>query len=91
MAVIGRNRTQSSSVVSTFLSEPGWRVRGISRNTTSDASQALISRGVKMVATGLNNTQKLIHTFEGANAIFAATDFFSSFIDPAAKAKLRPG
>jgi hypothetical protein len=85
IAVIGATGTQGSSVVTTFLSAPGWRVRGITRNP------ALSFKGVEMVAANLNDTQSLISAFEGAHAIFAVTDFFSSFIDPVSQAKLKPG
>ena len=91
IVVIGATGTQGSSVVSTFVNEPDWRIRGITRNPNSDASRALSAKGVEMVAADLNDTESLIRAFEGANAIFAVTDFFSSFIDPASQAKLKPG
>jgi uncharacterized protein YbjT (DUF2867 family) len=90
IVVIGATGTQGSSVVSTFLSELGWCVRGVTRNPNSDASRALSSKGVEMVAADLDNSQTLVRAFEGANAIFAITDFFSSFIDTASQAKLKP-
>ena len=44
-----------------------------------------------MVAADLTHTETLIRAFEGANAIFAVTDFFSSFMDPVSELKLKPG
>jgi hypothetical protein len=46
-----------------------------------------------MVAADLNNTLTLIRAFEGAKAVYAVTDFLSSFIHPApaSKGKARLG
>lgn len=91
IVVIGATGTQGSSAISTFLTESGWRVRGIARNPQSDASRALFSEGVEMVAADINDTQALVGTFEGANAIFAVTDFFSSPTNPTSQTKPNPG
>jgi nucleoside-diphosphate-sugar epimerase len=90
IVVIGTTGTQGSSVVSTFLREPGWRIRSITRNPNSDVSRKLSAKSVETVAADLNDTQTLIRTFKGANAVFAVTDFFWSVIDPASQAKLKP-
>jgi uncharacterized protein YbjT (DUF2867 family) len=66
IVVIGAAGTQCSSVISTFFSEPGWRIRDITRNLNGDASRTLSSQGVEMVATDLKDAESLIRAFEGA-------------------------
>lgn len=91
LVVVGATGTQGSAVVSAFLTEPGWRVRGVTRNTKSSGSRQLSAKGVEMVAADLNSTDSLVRAFGGANAIFAVTDFFSSFVNPASQGQLKPG
>lgn len=67
---------QGSSVADTFLQLPGWKVRGITRNPSSEASQALASKGVELVKADLDEKESLIPAFEGASVIFSNTDFF---------------
>ena len=61
----------------TFLQLPGWRVRGITRNPSSDAAQALAAEGVEIVQGDLDDKQSLIRAFEGAAVIFSNADFFT--------------
>jgi hypothetical protein len=68
------------SVANTFLSTPGWRVRGITRNPQSAAAQALTAKGVEIVGGDLNDHKTLAPAFEGANVIFANTDFFQPLL-----------
>ena len=76
---------QGSSVANTFLSLPGWNVRGVTRNPSSAAAQRYAARGVEMVRADLNNTASLVTAFEGAHAIFAVTDFWAPVSDPSAQ------
>jgi hypothetical protein len=71
--------TQGKSVAESFLDLPGWKVRGISRNPSSDAAKALSAQGVEVVQGDLDNKATLVPAFEGATAIFANTDFFAPF------------
>ncbi|KAF3396777.1 NmrA-like family domain-containing protein 1 [Talaromyces pinophilus] len=79
IVIIGVTGLQGSSVAHTFLSLPGWKVRGISRNPTSPASQALISQGVEIIQADMDDEASLYPAFEGANVIFSNTDFFVHF------------
>lgn len=63
----------------TFLSLPGWKVRGISRNTSSPTAQTLIAKGVEIIQADLDDEKSLYPAFEGANVIFSNTDFFAHF------------
>ncbi len=91
IVVIGATGTQGGSVVETFLNEPGWTIRGLTRNTSSRASQALTARGVEMVSANLDDVPSLIAAFEGAHAIFSVTDFWAGFRNPENRSKLAPG
>jgi NmrA-like family len=91
IAVFGATGIQGSSVVSSFLSEPGWKVRGITRNPKSDAAQKLAARGVEVVQADINDPSTLSPALKGASAVFAVTDFWTPIRDPANKSKLKPG
>jgi hypothetical protein len=73
--------TKGSSVVNTFLELPEWRVRGVTRNPSSAAAQALAGKGVEIVKADLNDRSSLISAFQEANAIFSVTDFWAPFSD----------
>jgi uncharacterized protein YbjT (DUF2867 family) len=89
LVVIGATGNQGGSVVSRFLSlSPStYRIRGLTRNPSSAASQALVSKGVEMVAADLDDPASLDRAFEGASAIFATTDFWAPYHNPANKDK----
>ena len=66
IAVVGATGHQGGSVVSTFLNEQGWRIRGLTRNRNSPAAQALSARGVEMVNADLDDVASLTAAFQGA-------------------------
>ena len=75
---------QGGSVANHFLSlspQP-YQLRGITRNTSSEAAKALSKRGVQMVAANLDDPTSLVQAFEGAAAIFTVTDFWTLLFDP---------
>ncbi|EOO00128.1 putative -like family protein [Phaeoacremonium minimum UCRPA7] len=84
IVVVGVTGLQGSSVAETFLTLPDWRVRGITRNPSSEAAQALAAKGVEIVKADLDDKDSLIPAFEGASAIFANTDFFALLFKAAA-------
>lgn len=91
IVVLGATGNQGGSVVSTFLSEPGWRVRGISRNPSSAASQKLKERGAEVVAANLDDPASLVAAFKGAAAVFSASDFWVLYADPELQKTAKPG
>jgi len=82
IVILGATGNQGGSVVSTFLSEPGWKIRGVSRNPSSAASQNLKEKGVEVVKANLSDTASLVAAFKGATAIFSVTDFWILYADP---------
>ncbi|KAH6892038.1 hypothetical protein B0T10DRAFT_482865 [Thelonectria olida] len=77
IAIVGATGAQGGSVARTFLQLPEWRVRGITRNPSSEAAQALAQEGVDVVQGDLDDVQSLARAFEGAAVIFSNTDFFT--------------
>lgn len=74
-----------------FLDEPNWRVRGLTRDPSKPAAQALTARGVEMVGADLDRPETLTAAFAGAHAIYAITDFWQPYFNPANKEKLKEG
>lgn len=97
IVVLGATGNQGGSVIHTFLSTaPAWRIRGLTRNPSSAASQALAAQGVEMVAADLDDRSTLHAAFAGATAIFTVADFWGPFMalaqDPAQQRhELKPG
>ncbi|KAF2461169.1 hypothetical protein BDY21DRAFT_279200 [Lineolata rhizophorae] len=91
LVVIGATGTQGGSVVNTFHNDPEWRIRGLTRSLSSQRAKELSSRGVEMVAGDLNSLKSLIQAFQGANAIFAVTDFWRPLSDPKFTEGIKPG
>ncbi|UKZ78505.1 hypothetical protein TrVFT333_006245 [Trichoderma virens FT-333] len=91
IVVVGATGNQGGSVVDVFLSAPGWRVRALTRNTSSAKAQALAARGAEVVAADLDVPSTLEPAFQGANAIFLVSDFWGLYGDPANKDKPKPG
>lgn len=87
IVVLGATGNQGGSVVEVFLQEPGWQVRAITRNPSSSKAQALATSGAEVVKADLNDPSSLIPAFKGAHVIFAVSDFWGLFGDPACQAK----
>ncbi|KAI9163117.1 NmrA-like family domain-containing protein [Paramyrothecium foliicola] len=80
IVVLGATGNQGSSVVRAFLSQPGWRVRCVTRNISSDKAKALISQGAEVVQAELSDVESLVRAFEGAHAVFSLTDFWGPYM-----------
>jgi NmrA-like family len=85
------NYLQGGSVINTFLNDPTWKIRTITRNVTKPQSIALQEKGVEVVQGDLNNVETLIAAIQGANVVFGVTDFWEPFFNPATQEKLAPG
>jgi hypothetical protein len=91
IVIVGATGNQGGSVASVFLKEPGWKVRALTRNASSIKSQALAARGADVVQADIDTPATLSAAFEGANAIFAVSDFWGLYGDPSNKDKVKPG
>ncbi|KAG7091302.1 hypothetical protein E1B28_010348 [Marasmius oreades] len=77
--IVGVTGNQGGAVSSRFLADPTYRVRGLTRNSNSPATQSLIAQGVEIVQADLDNVESLIPAFAGANLIFSVTNYWEPF------------
>ncbi|KAL5604704.1 uncharacterized protein BROUX77_004890 [Berkeleyomyces rouxiae] len=78
IVVVGATGNQGGSVARRFL-QAGFRVRGICRNTSSEAAVKLAALGAEMVPANLDNLETLVPAFAGANVIFSVTQYWEPF------------
>ncbi|KIM93594.1 hypothetical protein OIDMADRAFT_89585, partial [Oidiodendron maius Zn] len=81
IVVLGATGGQGGSIVDAFLKLPNWRVRGLTRNTSSEKAKALATRGVEVVRADTDDQASLESAFQGANVIFAFTDYYDFFFE----------
>ena len=80
--VVGATGNQGGAVVDHLLaSEAAFDVRGLTRDTTSDAAQALEDRGVTMIEGDLDDPETLRDPVGDADAVFAVTNFWTQGYD----------
>lgn len=91
IVVFGATGKQGGSVVDSFLNDPGWQIRGITRNKSSEEARALAACDVDVAEADLDNPSTLPPVTRNANAIFAVTNFWDSFFDPATPSRLKSG
>ena len=91
LVVIGATGTQGGSVVETFLKDPKWRIRGLTRSVSAPKAKELAARGVEMVQGDLDDMESLLSAFTGANVIFGVTDFWKPMSDPVLSKTRDPG
>ncbi|SPJ73820.1 related to nitrogen metabolic regulation protein nmr [Fusarium torulosum] len=91
IVILGATGNQGGSVAKSFLSEPGWKVRAITRNTTSSKAQALSSQGAEVVRADLDDPPTLTAAFVGAHAIFVVSDFWALYYDQSNRSRTKPG
>lgn len=87
IVIVGATGNQGGSVARTFLNDPAWRVRGLTRDLNSAVSQALSAQGAEMVQCNLHAPESLEGVFCGANLVFSVTDFWKPLFDPVNSAR----
>ena len=92
LVVVGVTGFQGRSVIRWFQQhEPSWRIRGLTRNPSSDAATSLANSRVEIVRADLNDLESLHSVFNGANYIFAYTDFGGIVGGPDVMGKFKAG
>ncbi|CAG8981858.1 hypothetical protein HYALB_00009533 [Hymenoscyphus albidus] len=91
IVILGITGKQGGSVADRFLALPDWKIRGITRNTTSKSALALSSKGIELTVADFNDPPTIKTAFEGATAIFVNTNFWEPFYNPGTKALLKEG
>lgn len=64
MTVVGATGTQGGGVIQALLEEGSWKIRGITRNPSSDSARALISQGVEVITVNLTDADSLAQAFK---------------------------
>ncbi|KAM5341577.1 hypothetical protein ACJ41O_014608 [Fusarium nematophilum] len=86
-----RHRQPDGSVANVVLEGPGWQVRAMTRDTTIPKAQALAARGAQVVRADLDEYDTLPVALEGDYAVFAVSDFWGLYMNPANQGRAKPG
>ena len=70
ITIFGATGNQGGSVAKSLVQNPGFSVRGITRNPDSAASHELISRGIEMIKANGFNADEMTAAFEGSWGAF---------------------
>lgn len=77
LTVFGATGQQGGSVVDYVINDPElskeYKVRGITRDLTKPAAQALQKKGVEVVKADADDKESLKHAVQGAHTVFAVT------------------
>jgi hypothetical protein len=79
ICVIGVTGNQGGSVAQSFLQDPTYHVRGLTRNPSSSKAQELAVLGIEIIHANLEDTSSLTSAFAGANLIFSVTNYWEPF------------
>ena len=90
IVILGATGNQGGSVAESFLSEPDWKVRAITRNSASSKAQTLTSKGAEIIQADLDDPSTLASAFDGAHAIFAVSDFWG-LLNEINRSRAKPG
>lgn len=89
ICIIGVTGNQGGSVAKRFLKDPNFKVRGLTRDPTSEKAKQLASQGIEIVQAELNDLQSLISAFKGTNLIFSVTQYWEPFFRPDCRQEAR--
>ncbi|KAJ6472883.1 NAD(P)-binding protein [Mycena vitilis] len=79
ITIFGATGQQGSAILNAVLADGKYTPRGVSRSLDSDASKALIAKGVEVVVGNLFDKESLKKAIRGSEAVFGVTNFY----DPA--------
>ncbi len=81
IAVVGATGAQGGGMARAVLADSGgpYRVRAITRDTTSPAARALADAGAEVVSADLDDEASIVRAFEGAHGVFCVTFFWAHF------------
>jgi hypothetical protein len=74
-----------------FLKEPGWKLRGVTRDASRSSATSWKHKGVEIVEADLDNPESLKEAFKGAHVIFGVTDFWGPMFNQNSYGLLRQG
>lgn len=64
VVVVGITGGQGRSVMKALLSNPSYKLRGTTRDTTSENAKALAAKGVEVVPADFNDEESLVRAFQ---------------------------
>lgn len=79
--ILTERRPQGSSVAETFVNQPGWRLRGVTRKPSIPAAAQWQKKGVEIVCGDMDDPQSLRKALQGATVVFGVTDFWQHLKD----------
>ncbi|KAJ7663765.1 NmrA-like family-domain-containing protein [Mycena polygramma] len=71
---------QGSTILNAVLADGKYTPRGVSRSLDSDASKALIAKGVEVGVGNLFDKESLKKAIRGSEAVLGVTDFYDSAV-----------
>jgi len=80
IVVFGATGRQGGSVVDALLKAGKWKVRGITRDPTSEVAKALTQKGVEVIKANSSIKEDLEKAIDGAYGVFALTNFWDKDI-----------
>ncbi|KAG9305264.1 hypothetical protein G9A89_003348 [Geosiphon pyriformis] len=76
VAVTGATGRQGGSVVNALLATGKYNIRGLTRDPSSAAGQALTAKGVEVVKANLSSSEDVERAFKGADVAWVVTNFW---------------
>lgn len=64
LTVVGATGTQGLSLIDAALKDGSYRVRGLTRNPSSEKAKNLSLRGVEVVKADINDEESLVKAFQ---------------------------
>ncbi|KAK4163804.1 hypothetical protein QBC43DRAFT_319199 [Cladorrhinum sp. PSN259] len=84
ITIVGATGAQGKSVLTSFLADPSYTIRAVTRNPSSPSAQSLLSLSkdnkVSLVQADANDLNSLKSAFAGSHVIFAVTNFGELFM-----------
>jgi hypothetical protein len=75
-------------VAETYLTNPEWTVRGLCRDPSTPSARFISSLGIEVVKGDFDDSASILSAVQGANFIFASTDFWTIYRDPRSRSKV---
>ncbi|KAF9877909.1 hypothetical protein CkaCkLH20_04485 [Colletotrichum karsti] len=76
IAVTGATGSQGGGVINIMKNVPGWKIRAITRNPSSNSAVKLSQAGIEVVRADFDDETSLVKAFDGVHAIFAVTNWW---------------
>ncbi|GME63580.1 putative family transcriptional regulator protein [Neofusicoccum parvum] len=82
ITVFGATGNQGGSVIQAILADAAlskeFKIRGINRDVTKPAAQALKAKGVEMVTADMNDPASLLAAIKGSHTVFLVTNYWET-------------